>query len=95
MRLGEEITYKTTCPYCGAQNDLVTQVAHDKDIICGPKAGDVATCLYCSDFAIYTHDGALRKPSAEEAAEISSDPRMVLFQSIRAKALANAKKKSG
>jgi hypothetical protein len=65
----------TTCPACGAEQDLHTNATGVRP----PVPGDVAVCWRCGGVAVFTTGpfGLLRRPpTAAEEATIRSDPRI-------------------
>ena len=60
----------TTCPTCEAKHDLVSGMT-DEDT---PDPGSLSLCIRCGVWAIFDEDLSLRKPTNEEAIEISADP---------------------
>lgn len=62
------------CPTCGAPCDADSDLYGDAT----PGPGDVALCLYCADFHIYTDaQGSKRAPTADERQELLADERIV------------------
>lgn len=55
---------KQTCPFCGKENDLATNVGGARE----PKNGDISFCIGCGEFAIFdiAMTGSMRKPNAKE-----------------------------
>jgi hypothetical protein len=83
-----ESTYQqpTTCPHCGASQDLHTNTTGARP----PKDGDVAICWRCHGIAVYAAGpfGVVRrKPTEQEDAQIRRDPctRHVLTVMARAR----------
>jgi hypothetical protein len=65
---------KSMCSQCGDVHDYASD-AYTKMV---PRSGDVAICVTCGYFMVFADDLSLREPTAEERAEISSDPRAQL-----------------
>ena len=59
------------CPHCGRTNEAHAGVDDDQR----PEPGDVSICWACRQPSLYTETG-LRLPTAEEDAEIRSDPNV-------------------
>ncbi|WP_448167699.1 hypothetical protein [Burkholderia ambifaria] len=81
---------KTFCPYCGKMNEEHMN-ASDKSGHLGytaanqfivPEEGDVSICIGCGQFAVFTHDGALRKPNDDEVEVFSQDPDLQVMKAI-------------
>lgn len=72
---GDLVDHRTApapCPSCGAVNTgaLSTTPGHAE----APQPGDVSVCAYCAAIGIYAESGAIRRPTADELAELEADP---------------------
>jgi len=57
------------CMNCGYLLDATTGEGH-------PSPGDVSICIECLNIALFTHDMALRAPTAAELREIMAEPEV-------------------
>jgi hypothetical protein len=57
------------CPWCGRLNDAATGANGTR-----PGEGDVSACFGCLRPGIFTATGSVRRPTDQEAAEITSLP---------------------
>jgi hypothetical protein len=68
----DSVTPRTDCPYCGNQNDRVTDPTGD-DV---PKRGDVSVCIRCGGVGVFTRTLRVRKPLAGEITQMMTDPEL-------------------
>lgn len=61
------------CPHCGESN-IEAQGTRPGE----PRTGDASLCFYCVQWAIFDAELMLRKPTAEEEAELKQD-RVAMF----------------
>jgi len=57
-----------------------------------PSAGDASMCLMCGHIMVFNEDLTVREPTAEENAQIRSDPDIIQADIVRAGVV--SKKKS-
>jgi hypothetical protein len=65
------------CPHCGKKNNASTPVGRNKN---APTPGDITLCIGCGKVGVFTEDGSLRVPNAEEALRFMADPRIIQAQ---------------
>jgi hypothetical protein len=58
-----------TCPFCGYVADRAANTSGKRR----PKPGDVSVCLKCTQPSFFGDDMMMRKPTAAEEVELSSD----------------------
>jgi hypothetical protein len=73
MKDHREFSSATTCPHCGAAHEVATSTTQFEDAT-APRHGDLSLCIQCGQWAVFTHDGALRTPSPDEATHIKRAP---------------------
>jgi hypothetical protein len=71
----ESATPTNDCPYCGNQNNRVTDPRGD-DV---PKRGDVSVCIRCGGVGLFTRRLRVRKPLPGEIAVLAADPELGPF----------------
>lgn len=75
MIIGPTHRHKGThCLACGAILDASTGVGAEYT---PPVEGDVTVCIVCGHLMIFTADGSLRHPTADELAECQEDERIM------------------
>lgn len=65
--------FDTICPWCGKKNEVNRGVGHDEP----PSPGDVSICFECTQLGVYDDEMRMRKPTAEEAVVLSTDPNVI------------------
>lgn len=65
------------CPFCHIAHDAATNMSGEEH---PPDPGDVSVCIECGTASVFMLGGHLRMPSAEEAAVIRADPRVVAMR---------------
>jgi hypothetical protein len=84
MKIGPTHIHDNRCPHCGTHMDCATGIDNE----CAPKSGDVAICVYCCNWFVFTKDLRVRRPELYELMSIFSDP---VLSRIRAVALDRAR----
>lgn len=81
------IRKETRCAFCQATNDAHMGVGSEAERAAIVDPGSVSICFRCGEASIMGNEGALRKPTAAEEAEISSDRTVRLVKMMRSKHL--------
>jgi hypothetical protein len=65
------------CPHCGYYMDASDNPADPGAV---PRKGDVTLCLRCGGLMLYTSRNSVRAATAEEQADILTDPEVSRLQ---------------
>ena len=79
------------CEGCGTITDCGTTLERFNERV-DLKPGDISVCLYCGHLSALGDDFKIRPLTEEEMYRVAGDPRILLVQELRAKAVKEIKK---